>query len=578
MKALRTLVCVGSLLTCLHAFAGTPEIQVRGLENEALDNVLSYADALSITKDDAPGITTTRIRKAAQTALQALGYYKPKISIATKRNASELSTVTLSIEPGPRVHLVSADVELSGEAAHDPDFIKLVRTIPAEAAPLNHKQFDDFISNLTSLALQKGFFDGKFTTCELGVSPSARKAIWRVHYDSGQRYRFGKFQFEGSQIDNQYLQNIRPFEDGVPYSSELLGQYNSALSQTGWFSSVVLEPEFDHARKLDSKSLDFTGRVVPKKRNQVEVGLGISTDTGPHFSLGWNKPWINRHGHSFTSEITGSKEEQTLDFSYKIPRKSSPIDQYYLLQGGYKHTDLNDTKSNKVSLAASRVHLLDSGWQRSVNLHWLVDNFTQASVSNTTMTIYPGLSFARTRSRGGAMPDWGDSQRYSLDVANGIWGSDVDFIMFQASNTWIRTLAQRHRFVLRASGGFIKSDDFDAVPPDLRFFAGGDHSIRGYDYKSISPKNSAGELTGASKMLTGTLEYQYNIKGKWWGAIFMDAGDAIRDMSQFDLKTGFGVGIRWGSPIGPVKLDIARAIGDSEKNDVQFYIGLGAEL
>ena len=118
--------------------------------------------------------------------------------------------------------------------------------------------------------------------------------------------------------------------------------------------------------------------------------------------------------------------------------------------------------------------------------------------------------------------------------------------MFQASNTWIRTLAQRHRFVLRASGGFIKSDDFDAVPPDLRFFAGGDHSIRGYDYKSISPKNSAGELTGASKMLTGTLEYQYNIKGKWWGAIFMDAGDAIRDMSQFDLKTGFGVGIRCG--------------------------------
>ncbi len=115
------------------------------------------------------------------------------------------------------------------------------------------------------------------------------------------------------------------------------------------------------------------------------------------------------------------------------------------------------------------------------------------------------------------MPTWGDSQRYSVDYSNTAWGSDVDFSVLQAQNVWIRTLYDRHRFVMRANLGWIETGDFDKVPPDLRFFAGGDRSIRGYKYKSISPKDSDGNLKGASKLATGSLEYQYNVTGKWWG-------------------------------------------------------------
>ncbi|VDZ96360.1 outer membrane protein, OMP85 family [Salmonella enterica subsp. enterica] len=115
------------------------------------------------------------------------------------------------------------------------------------------------------------------------------------------------------------------------------------------------------------------------------------------------------------------------------------------------------------------------------------------------------------------MPTWGDSQRYSVDYSNTAWGSDVDFSVLQAQNVWIRTLYDRHRFVMRANLGWIETGDFDKVPPDLRFFAGGDRSIRGYKYKSISPKDSDGNLKGASKLATGSLEYQYNVTGKWLG-------------------------------------------------------------
>lgn len=117
------------------------------------------------------------------------------------------------------------------------------------------------------------------------------------------------------------------------------------------------------------------------------------------------------------------------------------------------------------------------------------------------------------------------------------------------------------------------------MPPSLRFFAGGDRSIRGYKFRSISPRDDEGKLTGASKLLTGSLEYQYNFTGRWWGAVFVDTGDAVNDLRINDLKTGAGVGIRWASPVGPVKFDFAVPVNDSEKrNDLQFYIGLGPEL
>jgi translocation and assembly module TamA len=123
---------------------------------------------------------------------------------------------------------------------------------------------------------------------------------------------------------------------------------------------------------------------------------------------------------------------------------------------------------------------------------------------------------------------------------------------------------------MRGNLGWIETGDFDKVPPDLRFFAGGDRSIRGYKYKSISPENDKGQLTGASKLATGSLEYQYNVSGKWWGAMFVDGGEAVNDIRTNDFKTGAGVGVRWQSPVGPIKLDFAVPVGDKRNTVYSF--------
>lgn len=373
---------------------------------------------------------------------------------------------------------------------------------------------------------------------------------------------------------------MTPFKKGDYYNADVLGDFNQKLASVGWFKSAVVAPDFQAARDAGTTELPMNCDVTPRAANIFEVGLGYATDTGPRAKFGWKKPWINSRGHSLSSSTEVSSDEQLVDLSYKIPVVANPLEEYWLAQGAMKRDVVNDTDSNNMTLALSRNWEFSTGWQRSLGVHWMFDSFTQAGVSSNTMLVYPSISFSRTRSRGGMMPYWGDTQRYSIDTGTHYLGSDVDFIIMQAHGTLIRTPWRGHRFVVRGSAGKIKTNDFDEVPPDLRFFAGGDRSVRGYKYESISPRDSEGRLTGASCMVTGSIEYQYNLTGKWWTAVFFDVGEASNSFASFDWKRGAGVGIRWNSPVGPVKLDVAKPVAaDAGEDDgLQFYIGLGAEL
>ena len=207
--------------------------------------------------------------------------------------------------------------------------------------------------------------------------------------------------------------------------------------------------------------------VTPRAANIFEVGLGYATDTGPRAKFGWKKPWINSRGHSLSSSTEVSSDEQLVDLSYKIPVVANPLEEYWLAQGAMKRDVVNDTDSNNMTLALSRNWEFSTGWQRSIGVHWMFDSFTQAGVSSNTMLVYPSISFSRTRSRGGMMPYWGDTQRYSIDTGTHYLGSDVDFIIMQAHGTLIRTPWRGHRFVVRGSAGKIKTNDF-ARPAILR--------------------------------------------------------------------------------------------------------------
>ncbi len=571
-------------MSCLLAAAPVAEaakvrLEVQGLTGDLNKNVRARLSTIGADEVSNDGRFRARVSEAIQQGLKALGYYEPDIDFEARPTPPQGGRTVLiaHVKPGDPVKIAGSTIVIEGDAQRDPDYQAWVKQgTPKKGLQLNHGEYDKFKSGFSNLALRNGYFDGNFKKSQLGVSVGRREAFWDIDYDSVRRYRFGDVGFSGSQIREEYLDNLVPFEKGDYYSSRDLAELNRRLSATGWFNSVVVAPEFVQGRK--TKVLPLSAAVSPRTENTIETGVGYSTDVGPRLKATWKKSWVNDSGHSMVASAYLSAPEQQVDLSYKVPLLKSPLEQYYIFSGGLKCTHLNDTKADTTTLGVLRYWENSTGWQKAVNLKWSLDYFTQGSVTNTTMLLYPGVSLNRTRSRGGLMPTWGDSQRYSVDVSDTTWGSDVDFLILQAQNVWIRTLADKHRFVARGNLGWIETNDFEKVPPDLRFFAGGDRSIRGYKYKDISPRDEDGKLTGASKLATGSLEYQYNVTGKWWGAAFIDLGEAVNDIKQSNFKTGAGFGVRWASPVGPIKLDIARPIGDSEEHGLQFYIGLGPEL
>ncbi|XKM12994.1 autotransporter assembly complex family protein [Orbaceae bacterium ac157xtp] len=565
-----------SFILALTFFAQTAlanmKLSIEGLSGKLEENVnarLSLMDEKQIS--DTPYFRRF-LESEVKSALRALGYYAPRFSYSLSKTNDKLF---VTIEPGTPVLIEQTDVNIEGSGQNDEDFIHLLNTVPEAGTVLNHGEYDSFRKQLQSIALRKGYFDSELTQHQLAVADKLHQAYWRINFVTGERYRFGKVTFKQSQIRDSYLQNIVPFNDLDFYSSEQLSLLNRRLSSTNWFRSVTVIPLFDKVG--EDKILPVEVISVPKKQNSVNVGLGYTNDNGVRGTLGWNKPWLNDRGHSFSSDLSLSSPEQALSGAYKIPLHGSPLEDYYTIQGGYRKINNNDTDSNSYTVGVIRNWDSFEGWQSAVGLNAMYDNFTQADDNYETFLFYPSFSFSRVRIDAKLFPLWGDSQRYSLEAASEDLASDINFIRFQIQQVWIRSLYEQHRFVARANFGIIQASNFDRVPPSFRFFAGGDRSIRGYSFQSISPTDSKNQRKGASKIYTASLEYQYNVSGDWWGAVFVDTGDAIDKFKEADLHTGAGAGLRWASPVGPVKFDVAVPVNRSDSS-IHFYIGLGAEL
>ncbi len=572
-----TLLCVCVLFAPLWTYAANVLLQIEGLSGKLEKNVQARLSSINTDNIVADSHFRVLIDKNIRQGLRALGYYDPVIDFYyQEKMAPARSRLIARVTAGEPVRIAGVDIILRGDAEYDKDYQALSGKIPKVGSILHHGHFNDFKNSLSNLALRKGYFDAELIQHQLDVAPQLHKAFWKINFSSGKRYRFGKVLFLGSQIRADYLKNLTPFHEGEAYSSDKLISLNRQLVATNWFNSVVLSPNFTTAKKSKILSVDAT--VTPRANNAIELGGGYTSDTGPRVKTSWKKPWINSQGHSLATSTDLSALEQSLDVNYQIPLLKNPLEHYYLLQGGFKHANLNDTESDTTTLNAARFWNFSSSWKYAINLRWSLDHYTQANITDTTELLYPGVKINRIRQQDKAIPAWGDSQQYSIEISNVLWGSNIDFAIFQAQNVWIRTLAEKNRFIIRGNIGWIDTNNFDRLPPSLRFFAGGDRSIRGYKYKNISPRDNEGKLTGASKMLTGSLEYQYNIMAKWWGAVFIDSGEAVNDIKQNDFKTGTGIGIRWASPVGSVKLDIATPVNLIHAKELNFYIGLGTEL
>lgn len=560
-----------SLLLSSHVFAEGVDLTVEGLSGDLENNVEVYLSSIPEAEYDTSLRFQARIGRSIRESLNALGYYNPEIDFKVADDGSEL---TVLVTPGAPTLIKELDIKILGEASSDSDFSALIQNSGLELnKPINHAQYDGLKSAIRNLALQKGYFEGDFLLNRLEVAPELDEAFVRLHFDSGIRYYFGPNTITGSQIDEERVESLAPYKLNEPYLVAKVGEYNQNLSNTDWFSSVFVEP--DLTQLGEGRELPMKVSLAPQARNQLETGLGLSTDVGVRGSLKWKKPWVNSRGHSFDSAFSVSQPEQSITAGYTIPLEDV-LNDYYRLQYGMKNVDNRDTQSFESNLAVERHWVLDNGWHRTVYVRYLLENYEQGVLDDNAQFLLPGISFSRSRVRGGAMPMWGDRQNITLEYGDSSLLSETRVTRLQGGMTWIRSAGDNHRGIAKFGVGANVADEFDKISPSLRFFAGGDNSIRGYGYDSISPTDESGALSGAKFLTTASVEYQYRVYGDWWAALFYDVGDAYNDNP--DIKRGTGVGVRWASPVGPIRLDFAWGLDADPGDEFQVHFTLGPEL
>ncbi len=566
------LVAALVMLSGIHASAAELDVRIEP-ENRALrENIENYIGDLG-DRDARELLRYSRVAQSqAEKALQALGYYRSRIR--TDVREGEEPALVLRVRTGEPVKLRNITVRLDGPAAEFSGFRVAERTL-RQGDVLNHGRYEEMKQQFLNQASRFGYFDGRFTQQRLAVDPRENVADVELVFDSGPRYRLGDVRFEGdSPFDDDLLARMVPFETDTPYDSELIAELSQALQSSGYFEGVRVDANPSGANQ---QRIPVSVALTTRKPRTFGFGLGYSTDVGPRVRLDWTRHWVNRQGHSYGAEAELSAPRQNVGFWYDIPL-DPPLTDKLRFVGGYQYEEIagTDSLSRLLKVGPEWHSQLPSGWLRVLSLKWQHEEYRLGDDSGTSTLLMPGVAYSYLRSDNRIDPSRGYRLQFEVAAAKAGVLSDADLVHANVQLRGLTTLAQRHRFLGRVQLGGNWTDEYVNVPPSLRYFAGGDQSVRGYDYQSLSPTNSDGDKIGGRYQFAVSAEYQYSIAEKWRVATFVDQGNAFNSLEIPTLKSAVGVGVRWVSPVGPIRVDVAHPLdGDG---GVRLHFSMGPEL
>jgi len=546
--------------------------EVKGIEDsKVIANLKAFLNGLSVPENADNEAYLNEVVKVSKESLVALGYYQAK-AVTSVNGDEKKQTVTVDVELGTRTSIITLDLKLTGEALKDKNFQQLLDDFPIkEGQFLDHGEYESAKSRFRSLAQRYGYFDAKYKKSSVEVTQKSNTAIIQLWFDSGIRYQFGELIFDTETPAEKFIHSLLNFKVSDPFDISVLNEFNQDLNKTGYFKSITILPDM---RNKNGRKIPIHVITYMQPEDSFNAGIGFSTDEGIRGKFRWTRPWINQYGHSFETNITASIPKQEASATYKIPLED-PLYNFFSIQAGYKVLDQNDTDTQQSVVGFNRHWRLDNDWLRTVYIRFDNESGSQGQQEFDTSLILPGISFSRIRSKGGINIDWGDKLLVYSEFANENLFSSDDVVKIYGQSKIIRTYSG-HQFLASAEAGAILSDSIYNVPSSMRFFTGGDQSIRGYDYEEIAPRDAEGYLIGGSYLATASVEYRFPIAQKWKLAAFTDLGTATDDFSE-PLSIGTGLGVVWASPVGPIRFYVAAPLTDTG-DAFKIHLMIGPEL
>ena len=552
-------------------------LQINGLPELLEENVRIYVGTLPEPNERAYRRFKRDLEDRTRVALSALGYYAADIEIDSTL-AGDTGTIIINATPNEPVRVRTIDLRIDGPAREDADFMSVINKIPLQRNEIFLSgDYEGTKGLLLDRAQDLGYFDLDFSLARVRVSRERRGATVELTVDSGPRHTFGNVLFDQDAFTEEFLRRWLTFEAGDPFTTDAIAELTQNLRRSGYFDSVRVVPQRDD-RYGTTVPVRIT--LVKKQDNLVSIGIGYSTDIdSPRLSLSWEKPLINRQGHSAEATLEISKPRQSLGLGYRIPRRDQPLTNYWGVEVGVLHEefDESETETLKSTLNFQRVTLTEHDFTQSLFVRWEREESTIAGVEDLTDLVLPGVSYTRSRSKGSPFIDWGQSEAFSVYGGSDQLLSSIDFFKVTGEFRYLRGFLERSTFIGALQLGWIESNNFERVPASQRFFAGGDRSVRGFAFREIGPRDADDDPIGGRYLEVATLEYNYRFLDAWSAATFVDAGRAFNTYDTA-YSVGAGVGIRWQSPVGPFRIDIATPITDDGEDSVRFHLSLGSDL
>jgi translocation and assembly module TamA len=598
---LRVLILVFLLsLPASQSFALEYKAELAPVEDKILEEA-AKASSLLIELEAKPPDSFFGLYRRAQEdklrlekALRSTGYYDGEVVIriagrsvdepaATEAEPDAKTTIPVTIElhPGKLYHL--REVRVTGaEALPDKLQPALAPKAPARAADIMAEQ-----DRLLNAVLAQGY---PFATVKLEpavVDHKDRTLV--VHYvvDPGQPATIGDIHVKGlERVDADFVdRRLAKFKD-KPYAPNEVAKLRDDLRSIGVFESVKVKP----AEKLDDDGrLPVDVELVERDRRFIGFGANYSTNDGAGAKAYWGHR--NLFGEAeqlrFDADVSGIGENDWSEINYGLSADFIKPD--FLTQRQDLHSNLalvqeydretfdkkaatlllgvdrrlSDTLSVSLGGEAEFSEITRDGVERNFELF----GPTGAVKYDTSDDLLNPTKGVRASLTGSAFPEF--------------IGSSQDVFQTRATGSSYLDLSGAGNLVLagRLSVASVFGGSVDELPADRLLYAGGGGSVRGYEFRSISPEDEDGDPTGGRSLVEGSIELRYRFLGDYGIVPFFDAGTVTEDtFPSFDEKLQYaaGLGLRYYSTIGPIRADVAVPLNPREDDDpVAFYISIG---
>ncbi|WP_407275319.1 autotransporter assembly complex protein TamA [Halothiobacillus sp. DCM-1] len=560
--------------------APPPALQLQGLTDPILVRQIGLSVPVQRFACDAPPLVFERYltdaTADARRALQALGYFHAELSPSLETQAG-CTVPVLRVVPGERVRWAVAQIEVqdaSGKSLRDQPFLRdfLQANTPAPDSPMDQGQYARLRDGLLERARGAGYLHAQWRRHVLRVDPATNRATIELSLDAGRRARFGAIEIEQSLLSPELASRLAGVQPGDHYTTANLVAINQNLMSPRYFSSVRVRPPLDQP----------TGDVVPVRVQAIsgsprsyEFKIGYGTDTGPRLGAVLHQWVVNPAGHQWRANLSLAQRQQTLSAAYTIPRLADPLNQRYELYSAL------DRENNLGITSLSMTN--GAQWVRNFN-RWNTALFTEYLLERSQFGDEPAMTngFWLTGARVGwrelndpLFPTRGLAFNASLSGAAKPLLSSASLLRARVQLAGMWPISDDWVWLGRTEVGGVLTDALTNLPKTLRFFAGGDQSVRGYGYQSLGPVDATGQPVGGRYVFTASTELMHPVYGRdWWGAVFVDTGNAFDSLADFSLATGAGVGLRWRSPVGVVRVDVAYPF-DGSRRLPRLHLGIG---